>query len=519
MDLSEADSRVDDGGPSSDLMVRRLGSRYLLVLAVAIGLVTVDQAILQPLIARLNWYAPAINLAGRQRMLSQRLCKAALALHAPASDGDRIASQEELRETLGQWTVAHAMLLGGSEELGVERIRSPEIDREWSTLSPHFNAMRGAAKHLLSEGIASEPDGVSAATTAINDHEVAFLNSMERIVKLMEQEADAAIFRLRRFAALIAFAIIVCLLTLGWWVLRPATSTIRRQVADLESRVAARTRDLSSTLESLRQEMTRREQADIKTQQLAAQLAHASRVWTMGHLTSGLAHEVNQPLATISNYVEACDVELERLPEAAQSERLRNYLELAKQAALRAGAIVRRMRSFVRPNSSQTAEVELDTLIREVVALCQAEAEAAETEIRLDLQDCRVRVSVDSVQVQQVLVNLVQNAIHSMCCSALEPRRITITSAEVSNAIQVDVEDTGPGFATEDPNAVFAPFYTTKRDGLGIGLAISREIVESHGGSIWAEASHDGGAKVSFTLPTNKTNVRSSGLRYECVCS
>jgi two-component system sensor kinase FixL len=261
-----------------------------------------------------------------------------------------------------------------------------------------------------------------------------------------------------------------------------------------------------------------REQAEFKTQRLAAQLAHAARVSTMGHLTAGLAHELNQPLATIANYAEACDVELARSEDGAPRDRLRNYLDLTREAALRAGQIVRRMKNFVRPNAPAAAKVEIGDLIREVVALCRTEADHAETEVSLELADDHATVSVDAIQIQQVLVNLVQNALQAMRECPIHERRLEIRTSIAIDSVQVDVTDSGPGFAATDSEAVFAPFYTTKRDGLGIGLSICRAIVEEHGGTIWAQGAPGRGARISFTLPLAQNDVAIRRGQPECVC-
>jgi signal transduction histidine kinase len=538
-------------------MIRRLAGRYLFVLATVAGLVVVDQVIIQPLLVRLSWYAPVINVAGRQRMLSQKLTKAALALRAAEDDQQRRARREELAETLEHWSTAYSALREGNQTLGIPRIQSVAIEREWNQLAPHFDAMCAAAERMVGSSPAAEStlkfgnawilgaagsardffvaatalaepvahifqNAVShrdqnLATKTIVNHEAAFLVSMDRIVKLMENEAAAAVFRLRVCAAAIAAAVVVLLMALGWFVIRPATRTIRSQVDELERQVAMRTSELTAALNALRHEIAEREQAEVKTQRLAAQLAHAGRVSTMGHLTAGLAHELNQPLATIANYVEAGDVELARFPNEAQTERLRKYLFRAKQAALRAGQIVGRMRNFLRPNSPATIEVEMRELIREVVDLCHAEADHADADVLLDLPDEEATVMADPIQIQQVVVNLVQNALQAMRDCPLR-RRLVICASLASDAVQVDVIDSGPGFVSTDSEAVFAPFYSTKRDGLGIGLSICRAIVEAHGGTIWAEPAPGRGAKVSFTLPLAERDVGSRRTPPECVC-
>ena len=320
-------------------------------------------------------------------------------------------------------------------------------------------------------------------------------------------------------AAGIAGAVISLLLMLGWFVVRPATRTIRDQVEELESQVADRTRELSLALVALRHEAAERQQSESNTRRLAAQLAHAERVWTMGHLTAGLAHELNQPLATIANYTEACDVELTSSESNTRTARLRNYLDLTKQAALRAGQIVRRMRNFVRPSASAIAEVEIGSLIHEVVELCRIEAEHTGTQIALQLYDDHATVAVDPIQIQQVLVNLMQNAVQAMREGPVRRRRIEIRTSTSDDLVLVEVIDSGPGIVASDSEEVFEPFYTTKRDGLGIGLSICRAIIEDHGGVIRAESAPSHGANVSFTLPICQNDDASGCLQSQCVCS
>jgi C4-dicarboxylate-specific signal transduction histidine kinase len=341
---------------------------------------------------------------------------------------------------------------------------------------------------------------------------------MERIVKSMEGEAASAVWRLRVYAAMIAAAVVACLLALGRWVLHPATDIIRQQVEELESRVAKRTRELATAVNSLECEFEQRKQSELKSQRLGAQLAHASRVWTMGHLTAGLAHEVNQPLATIANYVEACDVELIQSGDGPKTERLRHHLGLAKQAALRAGQIVRRMRNFVRPTAPEVVDVRVADLICEVVELCRTEVRHSDCVILLDLCDERSSVAVDPIQIQQVLVNLIQNSLQAMTESGTGSKQIEIRTSLADDSVVVQVTDTGPGFDASNSDSLFTPFYTTKRDGLGIGLAVCRAIVEEHGGKIWAGADSRKGATISFTLPLSEGEIGFDRARRDCVC-
>lgn len=511
------------GEASTHIEVRRLEWRYLIVLAMVAALIVLDQAVIQPMLMRLNSYAPAINVAGRQRMLSQRLAKTALVLGETQDAKIRGERQQELRQSLDRWTSEHEALLKGDEELGIRAIHTPELDEQWAELEPHYQAMVSAGRELLQDGAEkSQGSGSSQAVSKMVAHEAAFLPTMDRIVQLMEVEAARAVSRLRMFALAISATVVALLIGLGWFVVRPATRTIRLQVDELELRVAERTRELSVALESLRHEVGEREEAEQRNQRLSAQLTHAERVSTMGHLTAGLAHELNQPLAAIANYTEACDVVLNELPQDASNTgemtRVREFIVQARRAAMRAGQIVRRMRNFVKPNAAGASEVGINTLVSEIVELCRAEASDARAEIVLDLAAQDDIVFADPIQIQQVLVNLVQNSLQAMRESDSAPRQILLRTSVVGAFAQIDVVDTGPGFALSDPEAVFTPFHTTKADGLGIGLSICRSIVENHRGTIWTESPSGRGAQVSFTLPLTHPHADQFRIQSDSVC-
>jgi C4-dicarboxylate-specific signal transduction histidine kinase len=206
------------------------------------------------------------------------------------------------------------------------------------------------------------------------------------------------------------------------------------------------------------------------------------------------------------------------MPNSTRTDRLIKYFDQTKQAALRAGKIVRRMRDFVRPETPSTAQATMDSLVREVIELCQTEVTRAEVELSVVSDNRPAVIQCDAIQVQQVLVNLIQNALQAMHECPAGSRRLEVVTAVSANSVQVAVWDNGPGFMATDPEAVFTPFHTTKRDGLGIGLAICRSIVEQHGGSIWVESPPDGGARVVFRLPFLKNHVESSPELAECVC-
>lgn len=499
-------------------VVRRLAGRYLVVLVTVAALVVIDQAIVQPMLIHVNAFAPAINVAGRQRMLSQRITKAALALRE-ADDTARQARLEELRSSLAQWTAEHDALVEGDASRNIRPIRTRALNAEWRKLEPNYRTMVAAAHEILcAQGSANLDEASRSSTAALVEHEAHFLPTMDRVVKLMEDEAAKAVQRLRASALVIAVVIVVLLIGLGWFVVRPATRTIRSQVDELEARVAQRTMELAQALESLRCEVREREEAELKNQRLAVQLTHTERVTTMGHLTAGLAHELNQPLAAITNYSEACELLLQGGQPTGKLDQVTDLVIKAKRAALRAGQIVRRMRNFVRPNATVQSQLEINTLVREIVELCRAEYVNARADVILKLDAGDDVVVADAIQIQQVLVNLIQNALQAMEAANCPVRQITIRTSNVERRAQVDVIDSGPGFTSSDSEATFAPFHTTKQDGLGIGLSICRSIIENHRGKIWTESRPGRGAKVSFTLPLAAEHVSNFGTQPDCLC-
>lgn len=515
-DVDTSENRTE----SADNLVRRLGARYLIVLALVAVLMVVDQSVVQPLLLRLDAYAPAINLAGRQRMLSQKLTKAALAFQAGTDEAARNKCRAEIRQTLEQWTAAQDALLSRDQQLSIRTIQSPEIAAEWTVLLPHFNAMHSATGKLIDLSEANSlASNTQQAVDQIAAHEAAFLSAMDRIVNLMELKAANEINRLRAYALAIAGLVILLLLGLGWYVVRPATRTIRRQVDDLESQIAQRTRELANALISLRQQIAERTAVESRNKVLAARISHADRVASMGHLSVSLAHELNQPLGAIANYAEVCDVIVSQPAATSGHTRLQENLSQIKLAALRAGQIIRRIRNFVKPGPGNVDEVDINILAQEVAALCRQELVQTDVELTLDLSADDGVVSVDPIQIQQVLVNLIQNAMQAMqTCSASEQRCLQISTSRTLEAVRVDILDTGQGITADDAERIFDPFHTTKEDGLGIGLAICRSIVENYDGTIWAESNMGLGAQFSFTLPLARPHADCPALESDCVC-
>jgi two-component system, LuxR family, sensor kinase FixL len=247
-------------------------------------------------------------------------------------------------------------------------------------------------------------------------------------------------------------------------------------------------------------DLTEHQHTQARLQELQSELVHVSRLSAMGEMASALAHELNQPLAAISNYMKGCRRLLSGSldPNAAKIE---NAMDRAAEQALRAGQIIRRLRDFVSRGESEKRVESLSKLIEEAGALGLAGAREQNIQLRFNLNSELDRVLVDRVQIQQVLVNLFRNALEAM---AMAPQReLIVANTELADdMVEVAVSDTGSGFHDDIKPNLFQTFFTTKETGMGVGLSISRSIIEAHGGRMWAESNASGGATFRFTLPT-----------------
>jgi two-component system, LuxR family, sensor kinase FixL len=256
--------------------------------------------------------------------------------------------------------------------------------------------------------------------------------------------------------------------------------------------------------------LTERQQTEARLQELQSELVHMSRLTAMGEMASALAHELNQPLAAIANYMKGS----RRLLENRQDESLGPVCDAMGKAAdqaLRAGDIIRRLRDFVSRGESERRVEDVKKLIEEASALALVGAKDKGVRVRFAFAPRLNYVLADKVQVQQVLLNLIRNAIDAM---ETAPTRelVVATSPAAENKIEISVADTGAGIAPEIAGQLFQPFVTTKSHGMGVGLSISRTIIESHGGSITQRPNPGGGTVFTFTLPAVNKEEDGDGL-------
>jgi two-component system sensor kinase FixL len=245
-------------------------------------------------------------------------------------------------------------------------------------------------------------------------------------------------------------------------------------------------------------DLTERHQAQERLEELQSKLIHVARVSAMGTMASTLAHELNQPITAVANYVEAVrDLLVEPNPDDLPM--IREALNDAIREALRAGQIVRRLRDFVARGEVEKTVEDLPGLIGEAGALGLIGAREKGVDARFDLDPTASRVLVDKVQIQQVLINLIRNAVEAMVESS--ERHIVVTShGDHAGMVRVTVADTGPGVPQHVADQLFTAFVSTKSEGMGLGLSICRTIVEANGGRIWLEPNNGGGSQFHFTL-------------------
>jgi len=224
------------------------------------------------------------------------------------------------------------------------------------------------------------------------------------------------------------------------------------------------------------------------------ELAHVLRLGTMGEMAAHLAHELTQPLGAICNYAAGCRRTLEGSPWVAPA--LIEALDEISHEAMRAGEIIRRLRGFVRKAEAQRTPLDVNAMVRSVARLIDTEARESGVAVRLALAAGVPTIQADAIQIEQVTINLVRNALESMQGSAADDHELVIATGADRDHVEVAISDTGPGLSAETTARAFEAFYTTKPGGLGMGLSISRSLIDAHGGRLWP--THDGGRGVTF---------------------
>ena len=271
-------------------------------------------------------------------------------------------------------------------------------------------------------------------------------------------------------------------------------------ISDKVDNIDAVASGLNMLSEELEASLTQRNRASEKLREQHAALAHVQRVATMSELVGGLAHEFNQPLAAVLSNAQATKRIIES--DAADLDEIVEIIDDIIADIGRSSEILRRLRALLQKQATAFAPLDLNAVVEETAALLHGEAELRNIEVDLHLTEGLPPVSGDSVQLQQVLVNLITNGFDAMKSVSIGERTLVIETADdAASKVRVSVHDTGLGVDEQNIQSLFAPFHTTKAEGLGMGLAISRSIIEQHLGKIWAERNPDRGMSFHFTLP------------------
>ena len=255
----------------------------------------------------------------------------------------------------------------------------------------------------------------------------------------------------------------------------------------------------------IQRDMTARRTADEMARLHLEELAHASRLTAMGEMASGLAHELNQPLAAVSNYVQGS---LQMLSNgAAENGKLADALKKASSQAERAGRIVRSIRDFVSNRPRPRSRRALGEIVDDTLALAASDIQRYAARVEVEQPGSALPVRVEAIQIEQVLLNLIRNALESMEEKPVSDRLIQLVLGRTeSGEVQLSIRDRGRGMTADQLDWLFHPFFTTKEDGMGMGLTISHSIVQAHGGRLWAEAPKGGGTIFRMVLPADETD-------------
>lgn len=254
-------------------------------------------------------------------------------------------------------------------------------------------------------------------------------------------------------------------------------------------------------------DITERKQEEERAKQHELERAHLHRIRLMGEISSTLAHELNQPLAAITNYLNGC---LNRLKSGNyQVEQLTDVLQMAVQQSVRAGEFINRMKDFASKGKLLYENTDINLLIKEMTALNAYTCQELNVTTKLNLSNEIPILNIDKIQIETVVLNLFRNSLDALRQAEVKQPIIIINSIKVDDTqIKIQLIDNGPGFTPELAKKLFNPYFTTKTQGTGLGLAICRTIVEAHGGNISAKQAPEGGACFEFTLPINKVRIK-----------
>ena len=250
-------------------------------------------------------------------------------------------------------------------------------------------------------------------------------------------------------------------------------------------------------------DITDNKRAEEERQRYHQEIAHVTRLSTAGEMASGMAHELNQPLTALVSYCGSAMLLVKSMSSPPQE--LCEILERAREQAHRAGDIIRHLREFVSKGSNHKELLEIGQLIREVLFFLKSDVQGYDVTVEFHPGCQACKVEVEKIQIEQVLINLVRNSLEAIGHSRITRGRVVLQTRLLPNdSVEVTVTDNGPGIDTEMADLIFAPFQTSKETGMGIGLSLSRRIIEAHDGKLWVDKDYQDGALFGFELPVRK---------------
>ena len=474
----------------------RVAGRYGAALAL-VGAAALAQGLLAPLLADRSPFlllVPAVLAAAWYGGMGPGLASAALSL-AAAYLVDRTLSH-------GSWDIPNAVLFAlvgtglavGGGWMQRARLRSAEATRHLREREAHLQSILDTVPDAM---IVIDTRGLIQSFSAAAERQFGWAGpevlgrNVDMLMPTPYREAHDG-YLLRYLTTGERRIIGIGRLVVGQ---RRDGSTFPMELAVGEMRVGE-----SRYFTGFIRDLTERQQTETRLQELQSELVHVSRLTAMGEMASALAHELNQPLSAIANYLRGSRRLLEK-GDPADVPRLTEALDKAAEQALRAGDVIRRLRDFVGRGETERRVESLSKLIEEASALALVGAKQFGVRTSFKFDPKADLVLADRVQIQQVVINLVRNAMDSM--RGCERRELSVVTTDTQDGFStVQVSDTGSGMTPDVKSQLFQPFMTTKKDGMGVGLSICRTIVEAHGGSIWADSNLTGGTTFAFTLPT-----------------
>jgi C4-dicarboxylate-specific signal transduction histidine kinase len=299
---------------------------------------------------------------------------------------------------------------------------------------------------------------------------------------------------------LVAFLAVALLISRLMWQRKRAEEALQKLLGELDLKVQERTAELATANDELRSEMNERRRAEEELQKAQAELAHVSRLTTLGELTASISHEVNQPIAGVVTNGQAALRWLGQNPP--RLDEVRSAVERSVRDGNRASEIIKQIRALAKKTDPKKLSLDINDVIQEGIVLLRREILSQGVSLRTEFASELPRVAGDRIQLQQVIVNLIMNGAEAMVPVTDRPHEILIRSRQDDpQQVLVAVRDSGTGIESASAERLFKAFYTTKPGGMGMGLSICRSIIAAHGGRLWASPNADHGATFQFTLP------------------